>query len=65
VPRLETAQVFGHAVTAVVEAPGGAWPTSCYPNYRLDGEAVLAYIDSGGADPRLIREWAARHQVTL
>ena len=65
VPHLETATVFGHSVTAVVEAPGGAWPTSCYPNYRLDGEAVLAYIDSGGVDPSLIQEWALRHGVTL
>jgi len=65
IPRLQTAQVFGHVVTAVVEAPGGAWPTSCYPNYRLDGEAVLAYIESGGEDPGLIRQWAGRHQVPL
>jgi len=65
VPRLQTAQVFGHVVSAVVEAPDGAWPTSCYPNYRLDGEAVLAYIDSGGADPELIQQWARRHRVAL
>jgi len=65
VPRIQTAQVFGHVVSAVVEAPGGAWPTSCYPNYRLDGEAVLAYIDSGGADPGLIQQWAHRHRAAL
>lgn len=65
IPRLATAQVFGHRVTAVVEAPGGAWPTSCYPVYRLDGEAVLAYIDSGGADPGLIQQWARRHRLPV
>jgi glutaconate CoA-transferase, subunit A len=34
----------GLAVTAVVPAPRGAWPTSCYPLYPLDGEAILDYI---------------------
>ncbi|MBI5365829.1 MAG: CoA transferase subunit A [Planctomycetes bacterium] len=30
-------------VDFVVRAPRGAAPTSCYPNYRLDGLAVLDY----------------------
>jgi glutaconate CoA-transferase subunit A len=34
----------GQPVTAVVHAPRGAWPTSCYPLYPLDGEEILAYI---------------------
>mgnify|MGYP001052812725 CR=1 FL=1 len=34
----------GRPVTAVVHAPRGAWPTSCYPLYPLDGEEILAYI---------------------
>jgi glutaconate CoA-transferase, subunit A len=34
----------GLVVTAVVPAPRGAWPTSCYPLYPLDGEAILDYI---------------------
>lgn len=33
-------------VSAVVHAPKGAWPTSCYPLYPLDGEAILDYIDA-------------------
>lgn len=38
--------INGHPVTAVVAAPKGAWPTSCYPLYALDGEAILRYISS-------------------
>lgn len=34
----------GHPVTAVVHAPRGAWPTSCYPLYPVDGEEILNYI---------------------
>ena len=65
VPKLERAHIFGQVVTAVVEAPNGAWPTSCYPSYRLDGEATLEYIDTSGSDPQLIHRWAARHGVDL
>ncbi len=34
----------GHVVTAVVALPQGAWPTSCYPLYPIDGEEILRYI---------------------
>ena len=34
----------GHVVTALVELPRGAWPTSCYPLYPIDGEEILRYI---------------------
>jgi glutaconate CoA-transferase subunit A len=34
----------GLDVTAVVHAPRGAWPTSCYPLYPIDGEEILRYI---------------------
>jgi hypothetical protein len=33
----------------VVEAPRGAWPTSCYPEYGLDGDAILDYLDACAA----------------
>ncbi len=39
----------GLAVTAVVHAPRGAWPTSCYPAYPIDGEAILDYISACNA----------------
>jgi glutaconate CoA-transferase subunit A len=46
----------GLRTTAVVAAPGGAWPTSCYPTYPLDGEELLDYVEacaSGGFDAYL------------
>jgi glutaconate CoA-transferase subunit A len=36
----------GQTTTMVVHAPYGAWPTSCYPLYPLDGEAILDYVDA-------------------
>lgn len=35
----------GIGVTGVVEAPGGAWPTSCYPRYPVDGGEILRYSE--------------------
>lgn len=40
--------IAGLSVTAVVHAPRGAWPTSCYPLYPLDGEEILRYMDMAG-----------------
>jgi glutaconate CoA-transferase subunit A len=39
----------GYKVSHVVEAPRGAWPTSCYPHYPMDGDEVLDYVDLCGA----------------
>ncbi len=36
----------GLMVTAVIHCPKGAWPTSCYPLYPIDGEEILRYIDA-------------------
>ncbi len=36
----------GIPVTAVVHAPRGAWPTSCYPLYPVGGEELLRYATS-------------------
>ena len=36
--------------TAVVQAPRGAQPTSCYPMYPLDGSEILRYVDACAAD---------------
>jgi len=63
VPRLDKADIDGSVVTAVCEAPRGAWPTSCYPNYPLDGQEFLNYVESAGTegyDP-LVQSWAAHH----
>jgi glutaconate CoA-transferase, subunit A len=45
VPRLDgPLDLVGQVVTAVVEVPGGARPTSCYPLYPIDGDEILNYI---------------------
>lgn len=36
----------GHVVTAVVPILAGSWPTSCYPRYPVDGDAVLDYLEA-------------------
>lgn len=47
------------AVDHVVTLPHGAWPTSCYPRYPLDGDAILRYIDAcnAGAFETVIAGW--------
>lgn len=62
-PRLTRADIVGPAVTAVVEAPGGAWPTSCHPLYPLDGFALLDYAEQAGTTeyPQLLDRWLTRH----
>ncbi|MCU0463523.1 MAG: CoA transferase subunit A [Anaerolineae bacterium] len=30
----------------LVHAPRGAWPTSCHPDYPLDGAAIMDYMDA-------------------
>jgi glutaconate CoA-transferase subunit A len=67
VPRLDRADILGPAVRGVVEAPGGAWPTSCHPLYPLDGLAVLDYTEAVGTDayPQLLAAWGRRHGLDL
>jgi glutaconate CoA-transferase subunit A len=33
-------------VDAVVECPGGAWPTSCYPDYPVDINEIMDYVEA-------------------
>ncbi len=63
VPRLDRADIDGSVVTAVAAAPRGAWPTSCYPNYPLDGHQILQYVEAAGSEAYdlLIDSWAVRH----
>lgn len=42
----EPIDLISQQVSAVVHCPQGAWPTSCYPKYALDGEEILRYIDA-------------------
>jgi len=50
VDRLERADVVAPLVTAVVEAPSGAWPTSCHPLYPMAGEEILEYLEACGRE---------------
>jgi len=50
VDRLEHADVIAPLVTAVVEAPRGAWPTSCHPLYPMAGEEIMDYIEACGRE---------------
>ena len=47
-------------VTAVVHCPRGAWPTSCFPLYPIDGDEILRYISAcneGAFDDYLDSSW--------
>jgi glutaconate CoA-transferase subunit A len=65
VPRLEQADIIAPSVRAVVEAPGGAWPTSCHPLYPLDGLALLRYTDVAETPSlaTLLTEWQAQRDL--
>ena len=43
-------QVGNALVTAVVEAPQGAWPTSCHPLYPMAGEEIMEYLEACGRE---------------
>lgn len=45
VPSLEKADIVAPLVSAIVLAPAGAAPTSCHPNYAMDGEAIMRYSE--------------------
>jgi len=49
VDRLDEADLPGALVDVVVETPRGAWPTSCYPHYPIDGDELLRYLDACAA----------------
>ncbi|MBE0408641.1 MAG: CoA transferase subunit A [Anaerolineales bacterium] len=44
-PQLNQADIVAPFVHAVIHAPRGALPTSCHPNYALDGHAILDYTE--------------------
>jgi glutaconate CoA-transferase subunit A len=46
----ERADIVGLRVNAVVEALGGARPTSCYPDYPLDSAEILRYVETCNSD---------------
>lgn len=48
-------------VTAVVEAPYGAHPTSCYPFYAYDREHLAEYTDAAQAGPEAFAAYLQRY----
>lgn len=47
VDRLDAdVHIVGPLVDAVAHAPRGAWPTSCYPHYAIDGGELLRYVEA-------------------
>lgn len=42
----EDVTIAGLVVSAVVHAAHGAWPTSCYPYYPIQGGEILNYLDA-------------------
>jgi glutaconate CoA-transferase subunit A len=64
-PKLSKADIIGPAVNAVVEAPKGAWPTSCHPLYPLDSESILNYTETVGHDhySELLLHWCQFHDI--
>lgn len=49
----ELTLVPGFLVAAVVEAPGGAWPGACWPDYATDEPAVWAYLEASRDSEKL------------
>lgn len=64
-PALNKADIVSPVVDAVVPALSGAWPTSCHPDYPLDGLAVLAYLEAVGTAQysQLVGAWLRRHGI--
>jgi len=59
VPELAHADIAAPFVHAVAHAPHGAAPTSCHPEYALDGEAILAYSEQV-SDPLSFEKYLAQ-----
>lgn len=51
------ATILGRSVAAVVHAPMGAHPTSCYPRYRIDVPYLLDYVSA--AREQRVEQWLA------
>ena len=66
-PALEKADIIAPVVDAVIHAPNGAWPTSCHPNYPLDGQALLDYLEAEAAEESqsLIKKWIGELNLPL
>jgi glutaconate CoA-transferase subunit A len=59
VPELSKADFPAPFVHAIVEAPGGAKPTSCHPLYPMDGKELMAYTEQV-SDPASFAAYLAK-----
>lgn len=57
----EQVTISGAYVSAVVEQPYGAWPTSVYRRYDYDADAVAAYQGLAREGDEGPRDWIAAH----
>jgi glutaconate CoA-transferase subunit A len=56
----ELTVIPGFQVDAVAEAPGGAWPASCWGYYDIDEAAIERYYElAAQATPERIRDFIA------
>ncbi len=53
--------VPGHCVAAVVEAPLGAHPSSCYPGYAYDRPHLAAYLAAAAAGGEALESYLAQY----
>jgi glutaconate CoA-transferase subunit A len=51
----------GHLVSAVVEVPYGAHPTSCYPGYAYDRRHLLEYVTAAQSGGAMLTEYLDRY----
>jgi glutaconate CoA-transferase subunit A len=58
---LERIDLWGPAVDVFVEAPCGAFPTSCHPLYPVAGRFLLEWLGAEGDRTRLVAELAEMH----
>jgi glutaconate CoA-transferase subunit A len=53
--------VPAHVVAAVVEAPYGAHPSSCYPGYAYDRPHLAEYVAAANAGPDAVTAYLERY----
>jgi glutaconate CoA-transferase, subunit A len=53
--------VPGHLVAAVVEAPFGAHPASCYPRYAYDRDHLREYVSAAQSGPDGLEKYLATY----
>jgi glutaconate CoA-transferase, subunit A len=62
-PALDGPVIPAPGAHYIVHAPGGAWPTSCYPRYPIAGGEFLRYVEmcNAGAFDAYLRDFQQSH----